>query len=89
MDQDKYPWRQSSVASDRFYDDFNLKFEFLKEMKNPELFYYSLSSDGVQKINSSIYSARIKPYGNKNIDKYKQLSNYLKVVNERTKIERI
>ncbi|HUN02103.1 MAG TPA: HEAT repeat domain-containing protein [Niabella sp.] len=87
MDQDKYPWRQSSVASDRFYDDFNLKFEFLKrDEKNPELFYYSLSSDGAQKINSSIYSARIKPYGNKNIDKYKQLSNYLKkVVNERTK----
>ncbi len=60
MDQERFPWQKSSVPSDRFYDDFDLKFEFLKQdSANPLFFYYSLSPDSPQKIEREIYSARI------------------------------
>ena len=86
MNQDQFKWSRSSVASDRFYDDFDLKFDFLKQdEENSDFYYYSLRYDGEQKINSDIYSARIKPYGNDAVDKYTQLNDYLKkVVKERT-----
>lgn len=86
MDQDRYAWSRSSVTSDRFYDDFDLKFDFLKQDEaKSDYFYYSLRHDGEQKLNSDIYSARIKPYGNNEVDKYTQLNNYLKkVVKERS-----
>ncbi len=86
MDQQKYPWQRSSIPSDRFYDDFDLKFDFLKQDdKEPLFFYYSLRHDGAQKLHSNIYSARIKPYDNEKGDKYTHLRHYLeKVVRERT-----
>ncbi len=86
MDQERYPWNRSSVPSDRFYDDFDLKFDFLKQDKdNPAYFYYSLRHDGAQTLNSDIYSARIKSYDNEKGDKYSHLRKYLeKVVKERT-----
>ncbi len=85
MDQ-RRNWTQSSVPSDRFYDDFDLKFDFLKQdEERPELFYYSLRHDGSQQLNSDIYTGRIRPYDNEKGDKYTQLIAYLqKVVNERT-----
>lgn len=85
MDQDRYDWSRSSVPSDRFYDDFDLKFDFLKRDKeNPAYFYYSLRYDGAQILNSDIYSARIRPYDNEKGDRYTHLKNYLeKVVKER------
>lgn len=86
MDQGRYAWSRSSVPSDRFYDDFDLKFDFLKQdEENPDYFYYSLRHDGAQKLNSDIYSARVKPYDNEKGDKYTHLKKYLeKVVKERT-----
>ena len=46
MDQERFPRRESSVPSDRFYDDFDLKFDYLgREEKEPLLHYYSLRSD--------------------------------------------
>jgi len=85
MDQ-RRDWTQSSIPSDRFYDDFDLKFDFLKQdEKRPELFYYSLRPDGSQQLNSDIYTGRIRPYDNEKGDKYTQLIAYLqKVVKERT-----
>lgn len=85
MDQ-RRDWTQSSIPSDRFYDDFDLKFDFLKrDEKRPELFYYSLRYDSNQRLNSDIYTGRIKPYDNEKGDKYTQLIAYLqKVVKERT-----
>ena len=85
MDQQR-DWTQSSIPSDRFYDDFDLKFDFLKQDENrPELFYYSLRHDGSQQLNSDIYTGRIRLYDNEKGNKYTQLIAYLqKVVNERT-----
>lgn len=60
MDQSR-DWKQSSVPSDRFYDDFDLKFDPLGEDDDvPLYFYYSLRADSPQYISSDIYSARIK-----------------------------
>ena len=86
MDQERYPRRRSSVPSDRFYDDFDLKFDFLgRDDENPYYYYYSLRHDGAQKLNPDIYSARIRPYDTDKNNKYELLNNYLeKVVRERT-----
>ena len=60
----KIRWDKSSVPSDRFYDDFDMQFEFLKQdtAKGKELYYYySLKPESKQYIGMDIYSARIKP----------------------------
>jgi len=62
MDQKRFPFRRSSVPSDRFYEDLDLSFTFLrKDPENPLLFYYSLSPDSPQRIQKEIYSGRILP----------------------------
>lgn len=83
----KRDWQQSSVASDRFYDDFDLSFDFLRQDSlKPLFFYYSLRPDSKQTIRSDIYTARIKPLEKGKKDKYAQLRDYLtKVVNVKTK----
>ena len=76
---EKYPMRDSSVPSDRFYDDFDLKFDFVCRDSEKDFFYYNLSADSPQYIASDIYSGRIRPasvYG----DKYQELSRYLRKV---------
>lgn len=85
MDQ-RRNWQQSSVPSDRYYDDFGLKFDFLKQDSIlPLYFYYSLRADSEQKVSPDIYSGRIKPLEKGKEDKYVQLEKYLKkVVAERT-----
>jgi hypothetical protein len=61
MDQAR-AWDRSSVPSDRFYDDFDLRFEYLKrDSVNTLYHYYNLSPEGAQSVQSEIYSARIKP----------------------------
>lgn len=81
MDQDRYAWNRSSIPSDRFYDDFDLTFTFLKrDEKLPLLYYYSLKADSPQKLTVDIYTARIRPPEGK--DKYEKLSAYLKKVVE-------
>jgi hypothetical protein len=60
MDQSR-DWKESSVPSDRFYDDFDLTFKDLGADKDvPCLHYYSLTKDGPQYIACDIYSSRIK-----------------------------
>lgn len=67
----------SSVPSDRFYDDFNLKFQFLhQDSEHPLCYYYSLTPDSPQKVNKTIYSARIKP-SIEDESKYTLISQYL------------
>lgn len=81
MDQERYAWNRSSIPSDRFYDDFDLTFTFLKQdEKLPLLYYYSLKADSPQKLTVDIYTARIRPPEGK--DKYEKLSAYLKKVVE-------
>jgi hypothetical protein len=75
--EDRYPVERSSVASDRFYDDFDLKFDFIKkDSANSLLYYYSLSPESAQKIEKDIYSARIKPSVNDE-SKYELIKKYL------------
>lgn len=67
----------TSVASDRFYDDFDLKFRYLKSEKDEKLcYYYSLLPDSPQKIQKDIYTARIK-YVNDTDEKYDYISKFL------------
>ena len=84
MDQSR-DWTQSSVPSDRFYDDFDLKFDYIKQDSIYKLYhYYSLRADSPQKIDCDIYSGRIKPPKIPGSDKYSLISQYLeKVVREK------
>lgn len=75
---EKHPMRDSSVPSDRFYDDFDLKFDFVcRDSIQTELFYYELSPGSPQNITSDIYTGRIKPSG-KYTDKNSELKAYLR-----------
>ena len=70
MDQ-RRDWKRSSVPSDRFYDDFGLTFDFLKQdTDQPLYYYYSLRPDSRQYLSPDIYSARIKPVEVAGTDKY-------------------
>ncbi|RFS26577.1 HEAT repeat domain-containing protein [Chitinophaga silvatica] len=84
MDQ-RHDWKRSSVPSDRFYDDFDLQFEFLKQdsiQKN--YYYYNLKATSPQNIQMDIYTGRIKPPVQKGEDIYAKISDYLmKVVAEK------
>jgi predicted nucleic acid-binding OB-fold protein len=91
IDEDKFPWFRSSAPSDRFYDDFDLKFDYLShDTVNVLSHYYSLRSDSPQRIQRDIYSARIKPSGT-NINKYEVISRYLnrvaKIKEEKNRID--
>ncbi len=82
MDERKYPLRECSVPSDRFYDDFDLVFTKRDEPADGLMHFYAMAPDSPQYISCDIYSARIKPqtsYG----DPYAQIARYLeKVVRE-------
>lgn len=82
----KRDWKMSSIPSDRFYDDFGLKFKFLKQDNDrKDFFYYSLLPESEQYINCDIYTARIRPLEIAGLDKYQQIRDFLyKVVKERT-----
>ncbi|MGN0189857.1 MAG: hypothetical protein ACI395_10105 [Candidatus Cryptobacteroides sp.] len=81
MNEVTWPEFESSVASDRFYDDFDLKFEFIKRdsLRN-DVFYYRLSEQGSQTLRPDIYSARMKVPGVMEGDKYEIMRAYLKKV---------
>ncbi|MBR1538552.1 MAG: hypothetical protein IJ636_03500 [Bacteroidales bacterium] len=61
MDQQAFPMFDSSVPSDRFYDDFGLRFRFLeRDSTRHDLFYYWLTGDSRQRIRCDIYTGRIR-----------------------------
>ena len=65
MDEIKFDRKQSSVASDRFYDDVDLKFRSIgQDDKNPLWFYYELDESSPQSIRSDLYSGRIMSHAN-------------------------
>lgn len=79
MDQEKYAWNRSSIPSDRYYDDFGLQFNYIKQDTTQHLYhYYSLKAESAQVLAPDIYSARIKPPEGK--DKYEKLKAYLRKV---------
>lgn len=74
-------WLHSSVPSDRFYDDLDLRFDFLRrDDDHPLLFYYSLSPDSPQHISSDLYTARIRPPHRAGDDPVELLRRYLRKV---------
>ncbi len=86
LDEERYPWFRSACPSDRFYEDFDLKFNFLsKDTVHTLCYYYSLAPESPQKIQKEIYSARMKPSGT-DIDKYALIRKYLdRVVKQKEK----
>lgn len=76
MDEYKYDIQEVSVPSDRFYDDFDLKFIPQGTPAKGLFHYYELAPDSPQYISCDIYSGRIKAqsaYG----DPYEQIARYL------------
>jgi len=60
MNENSFPFDDSSVTSDRFYDDLDLAFDFIqKDSVNHNHFYYNLSIEGSVKLEPDFYSARI------------------------------
>lgn len=81
MRQTRYPWHRSSVPSDRYYDDFGLEFDYLKQDSLRQSYhYYSLSKDSRQYISPDIYSGRIRPLELEGVDRYVMLRDYLRKV---------
>lgn len=80
MNEQKYGL-EASVPSDRFYDDFDLKFDFIQQDKNRhDMFYYRLSEEGAQSLRPEIYSSRMKVPAVMPGDKYDIMKSYLKKV---------
>jgi HEAT repeats len=80
-DQKRYPLHVAAIPSDRFYDDFDLKFEFIEhDSIRKNNYYYSLTANSPQYIKSDIYSGRIKPSIKEGEDKYQLIADYLKKV---------
>lgn len=74
-------WHRSSVPSDRYYDDFGLKFDYIKQDSlKPDYHYVSLNAEGNQYLSPDIYSGRIRPLRAEGMDKYQLLRDYLKKV---------
>ncbi len=77
MDEERYEKFRSSIPSDRFYDDFDLEFEFLeKDTAHSLCYYYKLTSESPQTVEREIYSGRIKPPVNDD-SKYEAIKKYL------------
>lgn len=75
----KANWKKSSIPSDRYYDDFGLKFDFIKQDEDVKSFYYySLRADSEHFVECDIYSARIKPMlTEEDPFGYKQIGDFL------------
>lgn len=84
MDQDgRYSLYEYAVTTDRYYDSFDLEWDFLeRDTINTDYFYYTLRADCSQELKPSIYSARITPKTNQGGDKYEKLRRYMQRVNE-------
>lgn len=77
MDQTR-PRKESSVPSDRFYDDFDLEFEYLgSEDDGDPYFYYSLTSGRDIPLAPDIFSGRIRPTDTEGSTRYEKLRLYL------------
>ncbi|MFA5712721.1 MAG: hypothetical protein WC960_00915 [Bacteroidales bacterium] len=81
MDESTFPIEEHSVTSDRFYDDLNLQFRFLKrDEKNSRHFYYALKEESPQLVQSQFYSSRILPPSTLGEESYPLLKRYLEKV---------
>lgn len=78
IDQNMKNFERTACPSDRFYDDLNLQFDFIKrDAKKPNLFYYSLSPESPQVSHPTLYSGRIKSFAYNGKSEYERLRAYL------------
>ncbi len=78
MDEENYPFIDSSVPSDRFYDCLDLEFRYLhQDEENPHLHYYELKEDCSQRLEPTFYSARIRYPRMRGGDKYEGIAAFL------------
>ncbi|MGY5252076.1 HEAT repeat domain-containing protein [Sphingobacterium spiritivorum] len=85
----KIRWDKSSVPSDRYYDDLDLKLNFIKQdtaSERSNYFYYSLDATSPQYIEMDIYSARIKPPVEKGENPTDKIKAYLQKLVELRKV---
>lgn len=79
MNQKRFGLETANVPTDRFYDDFDLTWNYIRQDTINDLnHYYSLNFDSKQHISPDIYSGRIKMPEVEN--KYELLRNYMKKV---------
>ncbi|MFW5644422.1 MAG: hypothetical protein ACOCZL_00780 [Bacteroidota bacterium] len=79
MDQKRFGMETANVPSDRFYDDFDLEWDYIrKDTVNEMQHFYALNFESPQKLSPDIYSGRIKMPEVEN--KYELLRNYMKKV---------
>ena len=77
----KSNWQESSVPSDRYYDDFGLTFDYIKQDSEiTDYHYVSMRANSKQYIMPDIYSSRIRPLKIEGRDRYQMLRDYLKKV---------
>ena len=76
MDEREYPMGRASIPTDRFYDDFDLKFKPIKDSTDGLKHFYQMDPESAQYIECDIYTGRLKPLAG-NGDKYAQISKYL------------
>ena len=72
------PRKESSIPSDRFYDDFGLQFQYLDRDSDAAYFYYSITPESDQRLHPDIYSGRIHPTDAGGTSRYDKLRAYLK-----------
>lgn len=77
MDQ-KQDRKESSVPSDRFYDDFGLEFNYIGKENDAPYFYYSLKGNSTQVLRPDLFTGRIRPTDNDSISRYEKLRRYLR-----------
>lgn len=78
MDEQKFPFEESSVTSDRYYDDLGLQFDFIRrDEQNPLHFYYDLQTDSPQRLAPSLYSGRVIYPERMGGDKYAAIAGFL------------
>ena len=77
MDQ-RHDRKESSVPSDRFYDDFDLKFKYIGKDNDAPYFYYSLTAQSAQKVDPELFLGRIRPTDVGGTSRYAKLRAYLR-----------
>ena len=74
----KHDRRDSSIPSDRYYDDFDLEFTSLGADTLKPYYYYSLTADAPQRLRADIYTGRIRPTDIDGTSRYEKLRQYLR-----------
>ncbi len=70
--------KQSSVPSDRFYDDFGLQFKFIDKDQGAPYYYYSVMPGSQQRIRPNLFSGRIRPTDAGGTSRYDKLRSFLR-----------